>query len=63
MNIIRKYDLTEEEKKALDTVKDILDDIMVEEADHFESVLYNCTLDGFYRDYERICKELTKEEN
>lgn len=63
MNIVRKYNLTEEEKMSLDTVKDILDEIMVEEVDHFESILCNCTLNGFYRDYEKICKELTKEEN
>ena len=64
MNIVRKYNLTEEEKKALDTVYGILTYIRGEEFDHFNnSILMHCEIDDFYYDYEEICNELTKEEN
>lgn len=62
MNIIRKYKLTEEEKKALDTVGDILIYIRDEAYGHFNSILGYCELDSFYYDYENICEELKGED-
>lgn len=64
MNIVRKYELTEEEKKALIIVNGILNCIRHRDYDHFnEDILANCELDEFYRDYEYICKELIEGEN
>ena len=64
MNIIRKYKLTEEEKRALDTVGEILFALVFEDYDHFdENILKDCSFEVFYNDYTKIYRELTKEEN